>query len=128
MGQQDPLVAWQKEGYAMFGNLVSSVDDDFVKYAMHVDVVVEKPDVPDLSQALLEGPVEPVQSLGGSQAAVREAAQVAQAVRDEAPAPAPEPEAVETMQPKVRSEHEKVGRNEPCWCGSGKKYKHCHAR
>ncbi len=129
MGQQDPLVAWQKEGYAMFGNLVSSIDDDFVKYAMHVDVVVEKPEAPDLSQALLEGPVEPVQSLGGSQAAVREAAQVAQAVReDDAPTPAPEPEPAETMQPKVKAEHEKVGRNEPCWCGSGKKYKHCHAR
>ncbi|HEV8115961.1 MAG TPA: preprotein translocase subunit SecA, partial [Acidimicrobiales bacterium] len=129
MGQQDPLVAWQKEGYAMVGNLVSSIDDDFVKYAMHVDVVVEKPEAPDLSQALLEGPVEPVQSLGGSQAAVREAAQVAQAVReDDAPTPAPEPEPAETMQPKVKAEHEKVGRNEPCWCGSGKKYKHCHAR
>jgi preprotein translocase subunit SecA len=27
-----------------------------------------------------------------------------------------------------RSEHDKIGRNEPCWCGSGKKYKLCHGR
>jgi preprotein translocase subunit SecA len=26
----------------------------------------------------------------------------------------------------VRSEQEKTGRNDPCWCGSGKKFKHCH--
>ncbi|MGH9274224.1 MAG: SEC-C metal-binding domain-containing protein, partial [Acidimicrobiales bacterium] len=28
----------------------------------------------------------------------------------------------------VKGEHEKVGRNQPCWCGSGKKYKLCHGR
>ena len=129
MGQQDPLVAWQKEGYGMFGNLISSIDDDFVKYAMHVDVVIERPEEPDLSQASLEGPAEPVQSLGGSEAAHREAVAVAQ--EDPVPPPPPPVEAAdlgETMQPKVKAEHEKVGRNEPCWCGSGKKYKHCHGK
>jgi preprotein translocase subunit SecA len=30
------------------------------------------------------------------------------------------------MAPIVKSEHERVGRNDPCWCGSGKKFKHCH--
>ena len=29
-------------------------------------------------------------------------------------------------QPRVSSEHEKLGRNDPCWCGSGKKFKKCH--
>jgi len=129
MGQQDPLVAWQKEGYGMFGNLISNIDDDFVKYSMHVDVVIEQPEELDLSQAFLEGPAEPVQALGGSEAAQREAALVAQ----EGGAPPPVADTAnddggETMQPKVKSEHEKVGRNDPCWCGSGKKYKHCHGR
>jgi SEC-C motif len=32
----------------------------------------------------------------------------------------------ETQLPIVKSEREKIGRNEPCWCGSGKKYKFCH--
>ena len=36
---------------------------------------------------------------------------------------APDPDA---LQPIVKQEHEKIGRNEPCWCGSGKKYKLCH--
>jgi preprotein translocase subunit SecA len=32
----------------------------------------------------------------------------------------------ETQAPIVKSDREKIGRNEPCWCGSGKKYKLCH--
>ena len=32
----------------------------------------------------------------------------------------------ETQVPIVKSEKEKIGRNEPCWCGSGKKFKFCH--
>jgi hypothetical protein len=36
---------------------------------------------------------------------------------------APDPDA---LTPIVKAEHEKIGRNEPCWCGSGKKYKFCH--
>jgi preprotein translocase subunit SecA len=36
---------------------------------------------------------------------------------------APDPDA---LVPIVKQQHEKVGRNEPCWCGSGKKYKFCH--
>jgi preprotein translocase subunit SecA len=36
-------------------------------------------------------------------------------------APAPD-----TLVPVVKQQHEKVGRNDPCWCGSGKKYKFCH--
>jgi preprotein translocase subunit SecA len=36
-------------------------------------------------------------------------------------APAPD-----TLVPLVKEKHEKLGRNDPCWCGSGKKYKLCH--
>jgi len=123
IGQQDPLVAWQKEGYEMFGHLMSAIDDDFVKYAMHVDVVVEKPEEPDFSQATLLAAEEPVQSLGGSEAAMREAQAFSDVERiDEVL----EAEPIQT--PIVKGEHEKLGRNAPCWCGSGKKYKLCHGR
>jgi Predicted metal-binding protein related to the C-terminal domain of SecA len=33
---------------------------------------------------------------------------------------------VSTPRPIVKSELESIGRNDPCWCGSGKKYKKCH--
>src|SRR5579864_3833036 len=40
MGQQDPLVAWQTEGFEMFGQMMSGVDDDFVRYVMRAQVQV----------------------------------------------------------------------------------------
>jgi preprotein translocase subunit SecA len=43
------------------------------------------------------------------------------------PAPLPQPPSGATATPFVRNER-KVGRNEPCPCGSGKKYKHCHGQ
>jgi preprotein translocase subunit SecA len=66
-----------------------------------------------------DGAVDPAQA----QAAIASAA-AAPAVRA-APLPPPPPAALEAAAPFVRGEP-KVGRNEPCPCGSGKKYKHCH--
>ena len=42
MGQKDPLVEWQREGYDMFGQMIDAISDDFVRYVMHLDVVVEQ--------------------------------------------------------------------------------------
>jgi preprotein translocase subunit SecA len=122
MGQKDPLVEWQREGFEMFGTMMESIDSDYVKYVMHVQVVVEEPE-PDLTQSQFTAAEDPVQSpaalppppaeeeagfggMGGG---------VPQAQAPDAP-----------MTPIVKSEQEKVGRNDPCWCGSGKKFKHCH--
>ena len=40
MGQQDPLVAWQRDGYEMFGQMMAGIDDDYVKIVMHAQVQV----------------------------------------------------------------------------------------
>ena len=122
MGQKDPLVEWQREGFEMFGKMMESIDVDYVKYVMHVQVVVEEPEEPDLTHAQFTAAEDPVQSpsalppmpeddgggFGGGQP----------------PMAANAPEV--TQAPIVKSEHERVGRNEPCWCKSGKKFKHCH--
>ena len=42
MGQQDPLVEWQREGFDMFGKMIDGIADDFVSYVMHLEVVVEQ--------------------------------------------------------------------------------------
>ena len=42
MGQKDPLVEWTREGYEMFGLLMGSIDYDYVKYVMHVEIVEEE--------------------------------------------------------------------------------------
>ena len=49
MGQKDPLVEWQREGYEMFGSLMKGIAQDFVSYVMHVQVV--RNDAPALTRA-----------------------------------------------------------------------------
>ncbi|HVF75393.1 MAG TPA: preprotein translocase subunit SecA [Acidimicrobiales bacterium] len=123
MGQQDPLVAWQREGYDMFGRMIAGVDDDYLKYVMHVEVLVDKPTEPDLRQARYEAADDPVQG----QSAVQQAA-LASPAADETGQPQQSAMAQATMQPVMKSDEEKLGRNQPCWCGSGKKFKLCHGR
>ncbi|QXC62793.1 preprotein translocase subunit SecA [Aquihabitans sp. G128] len=121
MGQRDPLVEWQREGYEMFGTMMQSIAQDFVKYVMHVQVVVEDDassnDVVDLA---LSGPADPSESNGNLVAAAR-----AQAAAEGAEAPAVAAEEV-VQAPVVKSEWDKTPRNAPCPCGSGKKFKNCH--
>ncbi|HEX7166825.1 MAG TPA: preprotein translocase subunit SecA [Acidimicrobiales bacterium] len=127
MGQKDPLVEWQREGFEMFGKMMESIDLDYVKYVMHVQVVVEEPEEPDLSRSEFTAAEDPVQSPSGV---------LGGAVPTHAPPPAalgqPQQQAVASddvpQAPVVKAEHERVGRNDPCWCGSGRKFKHCHGR
>jgi preprotein translocase subunit SecA len=119
MGQKDPLVEWQREGFEMFGKMMESIDNDYVKYVMHVQVVVEEPEEPDLTRSQFTAAEDTVQSPSSLPPAP--------SADEGGPMAAAVPEAVEAVQaPVVKSEHEKVGRNDPCWCGSGKKFKHCH--
>ena len=110
MGQKDPATEWQREGFEMFGQLMDSIAVDFVRYVMHVQ--------------LAERPPEDAQRLEGVSADKDEGApgQPARQARPAAPSRAV-PRA-----PLVKSDLEKVGRNQPCPCASGKKYKMCHGR
>jgi preprotein translocase subunit SecA len=122
MGQRDPLSEWQREGFDMFEAMMASIEDDFVRYVSHLEVVAqdEQRAPQNLSYSAADDPVQ------GSTA-----------LRD-AGAPAPAPEAHDSEQPQMlgptEAAHEPVrvektpGRNEPCYCGSGKKYKLCHGR
>ena len=127
MGQRDPLAEWQREGYDMFEAMMGLTQDNFVSYVFHLEVVAD------------DTPARPVQDLRYS--APDENVQGASALRSTAASmPADEltgfqdspgntaiAEAEpEEMQP-VRVE-KTPGRNEPCYCGSGKKYKLCHGR
>ena len=107
VAQQDPLTAWQKEGYLMFEHLLGAVDHDFVRFITHVEAA--EPIAEDSDEGL--------------EHAMTNAAEVAPG---ELKLPAhgkssPVPKAA----PK---EGDKIGRNEPCWCGSGRKFKQCHGR
>jgi preprotein translocase subunit SecA len=130
--QIDPLVAYKNEGFSMFEALMHSIWEEFARLIFHVEVEVapqaqeqfapaQQPTQVQLSGG---GPEQP-SALG--QAAVATAAGPAPAAgqvvegRPEAGNGAPAEQ--ETV---VKDEKEKIGRNDPCWCGSGKKYKKCH--
>jgi len=150
MGQQDPLVAWQREGFHMFGQLMDAVEDDYLRYVMHVQVVTEAAE-PDLTQASYQAADDPVQGASLLEAFRATAPiDVAGLAGEPLPGPAPGPNGAagagsvpasgprparpgqgqaggESLQaPRVNAPGQKLGRNEPCWCGSGKKYKLCH--
>jgi preprotein translocase subunit SecA len=119
MGQKDPATEWQREGYEMFGMMMTSIALDFVKYVMHVQVAVQRPEE---DEQKLEGV-----SADKSDASPGTPTKSAAATTTPTGAPAL-PEVPATRAPVVRSDLEKVGRNQPCPCGSGRKYKLCHGR
>jgi preprotein translocase subunit SecA len=124
MGQKDPLVEWQREGYEMFGALMDSIDDDYVKYVMHAEVVVEEAE-PSLERAQYVSAEDAPQGAP----AMRQAAAAAGVASGDEQAIALQQEEEEIVNvPLVKSAEEKMGRNQPCYCGSGKKYKLCHGR
>ena len=121
-GQVNPLQAYQKEGYDMFEDMIRRMESDVVEKLMSVQlrtegvagrprVAVEGADVDEALPAELEA----------MQRRQRQAARVTLSHGHDHDA---EPQKVET----VRRDAEKVGRNDPCPCGSGKKYKKCHGR
>ncbi|MCU1345195.1 MAG: secA, partial [Acidimicrobiia bacterium] len=123
MGQKDPLVEWQREGFEMFGQMMHGISVDFVRYVMHVQVVTE--DAPAVEVSNVQYTSADDEQTTGMQAAA--ASMAADGTIDgEALPPAAEPEA---MQPLVKDGvFDKIGRNDLCPCGSGKKYKLCHGK
>jgi len=115
MGQRDPLTEWQREGYEMFGELMKTVSRDFVKYVMHVQVVINEP-APVATDVEASGPASP----DGD----REPA-TAGAITN-GPAAGPKVSMPRANAPVVKSAEQKIGQNDPCHCGSGRKFKQCH--
>jgi preprotein translocase subunit SecA len=123
MGQQDPLAEWQREGFDMFEAMMGQIEDDFVRYVFHLQVVVEDEPRPDLRNVRYSAPEDPVQGQGSITAAM--------AAEPELPGEPPEmamPVGQEPVQQQPVRVEKTPGRNDPCFCGSGKKYKLCHGR
>jgi preprotein translocase subunit SecA len=115
--QKDPLVEYRGEGHTLFDELGVTIREEVVFTLFHVAVSFDEP------------ALEPVESRGGpltyehdvsAGADAIAAAGAATAVAEPPVAAAPKP------QGQVVNEHKDLGRNDPCWCGSGKKYKKCH--
>jgi preprotein translocase subunit SecA len=133
--QIDPLVAYKNEGFEMFRELMNSIWEEFTRVIYHVEVTVEPAEFepePAPAQAIAYtggGPEQPsaleqAAAAGGAAAAAGAAAPAAESARPaggNGAGAAPENPAT-----VVKADREKIGRNDPCWCGSGKKFKKCH--
>ena len=113
MGQKDPLAEWQREGYEMFGQMMTGIAQDFVKYVMHVQVVHE------------EQPSLNVSNLTETSSDDVDQASFA-AVEAEFGEPAADQPSVPRPVVKDANDWTNTPRNAPCPCGSGRKYKVCH--
>jgi len=137
--QIDPLVAYKNEGYEMFGALMNSIWEEFGRYIFVVDVQVEGENGAARRQTW--GATPNSSSTGrlnyaggtsdGQPSALTAAAQAAAAggaltgTQDPAAAAFNEVEAP-VVETRVVADEDRIGRNDPCPCGSGKKYKKCH--
>src|SRR5204863_608256 len=76
MGQQDPLSEWQREGFDMFEAMMGQIEDDFVRYVFHLQVVIDEEPRPDIRNVSYSAPSDPVQGSNAIEAAM--AAQAAE--------------------------------------------------
>jgi len=139
--QIEPLVAYKNEAFTLFSDLMHTVWSDFARMIFNVEVEITS-DNGDAAQTLAApsssstrpgavsysggGPVQPSalgaavaqNAMGGAPVAGGPGGEVYADDLDDAPAPVIEQRRID--------ENEQVGRNDPCWCGSGKKFKKCH--
>ncbi len=125
LGGQDPAAAYAHEGFAMFELMIASIQEEFVKFCYNVTVKTssERKNITGAG----EGRKDEFDDSEMREEAMRRQAAGAGGDFGEPPAAAAVPDR-ERKQETVRRDQPKVGRNDPCPCGSGKKYKHCCGR
>ena len=134
--QIEPIVAYKNEAFALFTDLMNSIWSDFTRMIFNVQVEVQAPPPePEPArqyrpQGTSTGGRNVSYSAGGAPVGASAIAAAAGAEGGAAAAaatgPPPEAQAPQPVQQRRVDETEQIGRNDPCWCGSGKKYKKCH--
>ena len=142
LAQLDPLVAYKNEAFTLFEDLMKTVWYDFARNLYHVEVTIQDMPTPEQMPSPLK-PSAPSSSSSTSTAggsvryngggvpmgaqALAAAATGAGAVAESAvPGVLPQPVAAAPVVAQRHADANEPGRNDPCWCGSGKKYKRCH--
>jgi preprotein translocase subunit SecA len=120
-GQKDPLIEYKKEAFKLFESLVHEVNEEFVQRLFRVQLMretMQQMERRPQPRRMVEQH-ESVAGFGGAAGGVSQGEGGGTAVAaPPAPAGAPRPAPVRAGP--------RVGRNDPCPCGSGKKYKKCH--
>jgi preprotein translocase subunit SecA len=136
-GQRDPLVEYKKESFGLFQGMKERIDEEMVRYLWRLRPVISTE--PGSDQGSAPVPVRP--PVAPRPAPPRASQLTFSDAKQQAPSPAfaavgaapsqnaPRPARVggdDAPVKTVRNDGPKVGRNDPCPCGSGKKYKKCH--
>jgi preprotein translocase subunit SecA len=108
--QKQPMQEYKRESYTMFTDLLDNIKHEVIRILARVQVKAEEDVEAVEARRRQEAPMQFRHDDAGS-----------------ATAPQPDAAAPDHQEPYVR-EGRKVGRNEPCPCGSGQKYKHCHGK
>ncbi|MBI2621275.1 MAG: preprotein translocase subunit SecA [Candidatus Levybacteria bacterium] len=120
-GQKDPLVEYKNEAFRMFETLVNGIDDEIAHRIFRIQVAT-----PEHQHVhITESPAG--EEIGADEAPKRQIADRPQTTAKNPIAPSlglDTPAVVGS--PSAVSGKKKIGRNDPCWCESGKKYKKCH--
>ena len=132
-GQRDPLVEYKTEAYGAFQILVDTMYEDYLRTVLRIEIkaaprAVEHKEEPALEGAHFSGPAEVDGDNGDS--VLRKQAQVqARTAVQGGPAAVNNGGKVTTYRKSESDDpYVNVGRNDPCPCGSGKKFKYCHGR
>ena len=127
-GQRDPLVEYKKESYTLFQDMRSRVEAEMVRYLWWLRPVEGEPDAIVAPVRPAPRRQTPLTYSGPSDSAPASFPPPAQTTGFPAPG-APRPARAggdDAPVTQVRRDEPKIGRNDPCYCGSGKKYKKCH--
>ncbi|HEX5851606.1 MAG TPA: preprotein translocase subunit SecA [Solirubrobacteraceae bacterium] len=130
--QIDPLVAYKNEAFTLFGDLMNSVWSDYARMIFNVQVNVEGENgrggaqVPSFAAAGNSTRAGRVSYSGGHSEAGSGALAAAAAAAGVAGQDYGDGEMMPVVEQRVVDHEHEVGRNDPCWCGSGKKFKKCH--
>ena len=139
LAQIDPLIAYKNEGFELFQDLMNTIWSDFARMVFNVEVEIEDDGEPETA---VPDPAEArALQLGRRRRAhllERLARRRPRSARSPAATPAPRrsasPKPPEPQRRRRRRDVaqrrvdavDQIGRNDPCWCGSGKKFKKCH--
>ena len=118
MAQKDPLVEYRGEGHAMFEELGRVIREEIVLTLFHVEIERDEAEALQPAEAPQALVYEHETSVGADAIAAAGGMALGGTALAAPPAPAP--------QRQVVNDGPAVGRNDPCWCGSGKKFKKCH--
>jgi preprotein translocase subunit SecA len=119
LGQKDPLSEYRLEGHDMFEDMMDGVKSEFVRYMFHLEVEtapeVESHQPEQVNYSYADDPIQ-----GFDGAVDEDGFPIEGSPNGDDPMEAPK------VEQRVVAEDERVGRNDPCPCGSGLKYKKCH--